>query len=617
MSAKHGVASSSQKQGEDASQLSQFLGVFRYSRRALHLVWTTSPHLTIGLAFLTLLAGLLPAGVAYVGKLIVDSVILAAKSGKTADQWQALSWVGLEAGLVMLLMGMQKGISVIQSLLRVLMAQQINVMVLEKAMKLELSHFEDSQFYDKMTRARRGASSRPLSLVTRTFGLFQNGISLVSYGWLLLQFSGWTVLVLVLAALPAFLVETRFSGEAFRLFRWKVPETRKQNYLEVVLAREDYAKEVKLYQLGPLLLERYREIFERLYAEDRSLALRRGFWGYALGLLSTIAFYGAYMWIAWSAILARITLGEMTMYLLVFKQGQSAITASLTTISRMYEDNLYLTNLYEFLEEPLESESGTAKQGPKRGDGIRFENVSFAYPGETEMALREINLHLKPGEKLALVGENGSGKTTLIKLLTRLYQPTLGRVTLDGLDLREWDEKALRERVGVIFQDFARYQFTIGENIGAGDVQDFDNRERWKASAEKGLAQPFIERLAKGYDTQLGRWFENGRELSLGQWQKVALARAFMRGKAEILVLDEPTSAMDPEAESQLFAYFREKTKDQMAILISHRFSTVRMADQIIVLDKGTILEKGTHEHLMNEDGHYAHLFTLQAQGYQ
>jgi ABC-type multidrug transport system fused ATPase/permease subunit len=573
--------------------------------------------LTIGLAFLTLLAGLLPAGVAYVGKLIVDSVILAAKSGKTADQWQALSWVGLEAGLVMLLMGMQKGISVIQSLLRVLMAQQINVMVLEKAMKLELSHFEDSQFYDKMTRARRGASSRPLSLVTRTFGLFQNGISLVSYGWLLLQFSGWTVLVLVLAALPAFLVETRFSGEAFRLFRWKVPETRKQNYLEVVLAREDYAKEVKLYQLGPLLLERYREIFERLYAEDRSLALRRGFWGYALGLLSTIAFYGAYMWIAWSAILARITLGEMTMYLLVFKQGQSAITASLTTISRMYEDNLYLTNLYEFLEEPLESESGTAKQGPKRGDGIRFENVSFAYPGETEMALREINLHLKPGEKLALVGENGSGKTTLIKLLTRLYQPTLGRVTLDGLDLREWDEKALRERVGVIFQDFARYQFTIGENIGAGDVQDFDNRERWKASAEKGLAQPFIERLAKGYDTQLGRWFENGRELSLGQWQKVALARAFMRGKAEILVLDEPTSAMDPEAEAQLFAYFREKTKDQMAILISHRFSTVRMADQIIVLDKGTILEKGTHEHLMNEDGHYAHLFTLQAQGYQ
>jgi len=606
-------------QEEEQHRILKFFRTFQYSGRAMELVWRTSRKLTILLAVLTVVAGLLPAGIAYVGKLIVDAVVLASKTGLQAAPWDAMKYVVLEASLMILLAGAQRGIAVIQSLFRVLLGQKVNVLVLEKSLTLDLAHFEDSEFYDKMTRARRGASSRPLSVVNRLFGLVQNGISLLSYGWLLLQFSGWTVFILIIAALPAFLAETRFSGQAFRLFRWKVPETRQQNYLEMVMAREDFAKEVKLFQLGPLLLERYKEIFERLYSEDRSLALRRGFWGYVLGLLSTGAFYGAYAWIAYAALRNQITLGDMTMYLLVFKQGQSAVTSSLTSVGKMYEDNLYLSNLYEFLEEEVSGMEGGkgAHEGPKPGDGVRFENVTFQYPGAKESALENVTLHLKPGQKLALVGENGSGKTTLIKLLTRLYQPTSGRITLDGLDLAEWNLETLRQRIGVIFQDFVRYQFTVGENIGVGDVHNFTKEENWKEAAEKGMAAPFIGDMEKGYETQLGRWFKDGRELSLGQWQKVALSRAFMRTNADVLVLDEPTSAMDPEAEALIFEHFRKVTEDQMAILISHRFSTVRMADQIVVLDSGKVLEQGSHQDLMVLEGHYAHLFSLQAAGYQ
>lgn len=595
----------------------RFFGVFRYSREALTLVWTTHRGLTLLLALLTLFAGVLPGGIAYVGKLIVDAVVASAKSGDVAARWQVIWYVGIEALLVAALAAIQRGLGVAQSLLRALLGQRVNVLILEKAQTLDLIQFEDADFYDKMTQARRGASTRPLSLVNRTFGLVQNGITLATYGWLLLQFSGWAVLVLVVAALPAFFVETYFSGAAFRLFRWRTPETRKRNYLEWVLAREDFVKEVKLFGMGQLLLERYKSIFDMLYKEDRSLTIRRGVWGFLLGLLSTVAFYGAYGWIGWSAALGLITLGEMTMYLLVFKQGQSAISSSLTSIGKMYEDNLYLSNLYEFLEEPSGHATGKETEGLSPGDGVRFDNVSFVYPGATKPALSGVNLHLKPGQKLALVGENGSGKTTLIKLLTRLYSPTEGRILLDGRDLREWDLDALRNRIGVIFQDFVRYQFTVGENIGVGDVSHFTERSQWEEAAKKGMAAPFIDEMEQTYDTQLGRWFKDGRELSIGQWQKVALSRAFMRKQADILVLDEPTSAMDPEAEAHIFDHFREVTQEQMAILISHRFSTVRMADHIVVLDKGEMLEQGSHDALMEKEGHYARLFTIQAEGYR
>lgn len=567
------------------------------------------------------MAGLLPAAISYISKLIVDAVVFASQvnsdSNGSVNISHPLLYVGFEAIAVILLAGSQRGLTICQSLLRALMGQRVNVLILEKALTLDLRQFEDSEFYDKLTNARREASVRPLSLVNRTFGLVQSALSLITYGILLVNFSVWAVVVLVLAAMPVFIAETKFAGEGFRLFSWRAPETREQNYLENLLAREDFVTEVKLYQLGEMLLERYRNLFEQLYGEDRDLTLRRGLWGYLLSLVSTGAFYLAYAWIVLETVLGKISLGDMTMYLTVFRQGQSTFSNALTSIGGMYEDNLYLSNLYDFLEEEVPKSWGKATIGLNSQDGIRFENVSFTYPGNSKPALTNISLHLKPREKLAIVGENGSGKTTLIKLLTRLYTPDSGRIFLDGLDLQEWDVDVLRRRIGVIFQNFVRYQFTVGENIGVGDVKHLENKTRWQTAAQKGMAQSFIDQLPQSFQTQLGRWFKGGQELSGGQWQKIALSRAFMRSQADILVLDEPTSAIDAQAEFEIFNHFRAVTKNQMVLLISHRFSTVRMADKILVIENGEVIEQGTHKELLQLGGRYAKLFMLQAAGYQ
>ncbi|MCB9559648.1 MAG: ABC transporter ATP-binding protein [Kofleriaceae bacterium] len=596
-------------------RLAQYLGVFKFSRRALALVWSTSRGLTVGLAILTVVGGLLPGAVAWVGKHLIDAVVLASKSDHDADP--VLRWVAIEMGLVIAIAAVNRMLTIQRSLLRALLGNRVNVMILEKALELELVHFEDAELYDRMTRARREASSRPLSLVVRTFDGIQATITLVSYAGLLAVFSPLAVVVLILAGLPSFVAEAKFAGDAFRLFKWRTPETREQMYLETVLAREDHVKEVKLFGLGRRFLDRYAAIFEKLYAEDRALTWRRGLWGLALGVIGTAAFYGAYVWIALAAVAGTLSIGAMTMYVVVFKQGQSALASLLADVGGMYEDNLYLSSLYELLDEEVPATEGAATSGPDPGDGLRFEDVSFTYPGATTPALAHVSVHVPAGSKLAIVGENGSGKTTLVKLLARLYEPTEGRILLDGRDLREWSPEALRRRIGVIFQDFVRYQLKVGENVGAGDAAAYDDRERWREASDKGLATPFIDTMPKGFDTQLGRWFRDGRELSLGQWQKVALSRAFMRKDADILVLDEPTASMDAEAEVKIFERFRELTADQIAIVISHRFSTVRMADDIIVLDTGRIVEEGSHDALVAQGGRYATLFSLQAAGYR
>lgn len=604
------------KKNTFVNEFIKIISEFKYSIKALYLVWETSKLLTISFALLTIISGLLPALIAYIGKLIIDSIILASKTGLLEDQITAIFFLIIEASIVLFFEGVRRGLNITQSLLRAKLGQKVNVMILEKALTLSLSHFENSEFYDKMTRARREASVRPLSVVNKTFSIIQSIISLIAFGGLLLGFSPLSVIILILASIPTFIAETKFSNVAFRLFSWRTPETREMMYLETLIAREDHAKEVKLFQLGQKMLDRYKNLFDKFYHDDKNLTLKRGLWGYVLSIISTGAFYYVYAWVIYQTIKGVISLGEMTMYMTIFRQGQSTFSSMLSSIGGMYEDNLYLSNLYEYLNQDVELENGTYKKDSGRTSGIVFENVSFTYPNNQKPALKNISLSLKAGEKLAIVGTNGSGKTTLIKLLTRLYNPDEGRILLDGVDLRDWDINELHKRIGVIFQNFVHYQFSVGENIGVGDVEKMEDENMWKDSAEKGMATPFITDMKDGYKTQLGTWFKGGQELSLGQWQKIALSRAFMRTNADILVLDEPTSAMDAEAEYNIFERLREMTQNQMVILISHRFSTVRKADQILVIENGVILERGSHESLINLNGKYAELFRIQAEGY-
>jgi ATP-binding cassette, subfamily B, bacterial len=593
----------------------EFLEVFGYGRKALTLVWETSRRLSAWLAGLTVLGGALPALVAYLGARIVDAVVFASSNG--GDIVPVLQLVAMEGAAVAALALTTRAQSLCTTLLREQLGFRVNSMILDKALTLDLEHFEDPEFYDRMLRARREASQRPLSLVMRSFSLVQNLVSLVSFAVLMLSFSPWAVALLIIAGLPGFVAETKFSNDAFRLFRWRSSERRMQAYLETVVTREDHAKEVKLYALGQRLLDRYKAIHHKLFAQERALAIRRDSWGFALGLVATAALYGGYSWVAVSTVLGIITVGKMTMYVFLFRQGQGAVSSALGAVSGLYEDNLYLSTLYEYLDTPARPPGGKQQSGPDPADGVRLESVSFTYPGAGRAALSDVSLHLKPGRSLALVGANGSGKTTLIKLITRLYVPTAGRILLDGRDLGDWDVNALRRRFGVIFQDYVRYQMLVGENIGAGDEPHFEDEARWRESARLGQADEMVAALPEGYRTQLGKWFPGGRELSGGQWQKIAVARSFMRGDADIRVLDEPTAAMDAEAEAEVFRHVRDMAEGRMTILISHRFSTVRMAEEIVVLDNGRIAERGNHESLMHQAGVYARLFALQASGYR
>ena len=604
-----------------------------HSWRAFGLVWRSAPGGVVALAVFTLVASALPPFVAWVGKLIIDAVVAAHASAPGAARAAALDravrLVALELGAVAAMAGCERVLGLVRQLVGLRLGIDLNVRTLQKAEKLSLRHFEDAAFYDKLTRARREASTRPLSLIQSNFQVIRHGLTLAGYVALLIGFSGWMALAVLIATVPAFVAEARFSGAAFRLRNWRSPDSRRLTYLEYVLGNDEHAKEVKLFGLAPLLLGRYRRLAETFFADDRRLAVRRMVWGYALSLVSTAVFYGCYALIVAATVRGRLSLGEMTLYLVAFRQGQQSFQAVLAALGGMYEDTLYMSNLFEYFAIETDEKSAVGPVAVVRAEeGIRFEGVGFRYPGggdpgggdqgaADKWALRNVDVFVPKGQSLALVGENGAGKTTFIKLLAGLYDPTEGRVLLDGRDVRAWDERELRARIGVIFQDFNEYQLALRENVAFGSVEHLDDELRVGRAVEQGGAKDLVATLTTGLDTQLGRWFSGGVELSGGQWQKVALARAFMREEADILILDEPTAALDAEAEHAVFQRFRALAAGRTTILISHRFPTVRMADRILVLEAGRVIEDGSHADLLAAGRRYAHLFGLQAAGYR
>ena len=601
------------------SQWQKIRASFTHTPQALRLVWQANALATLGLGVLTLAGALLPATQAWVGKLIVDGVVASIQGARDPDQVRTVFYyLVLELVLFLLSTALNHSRRLIQQLIQLQLANKIRAEIIRKALTLDLAFFEHPDYYDRLQNARREGSYKPVELINDTFQIVQNTITLISFAALMLRFSPWLVVILLATSIPAFIAETRFSEQGFRLLTRRAPETRQINYLARLLTEDSAAKEIKLFHLGDRLLQRYTTLFAKFFEEDKSLAVRRAAVGFSLGLIATMGFYGSYAWIVWRTVQGIISLGDMTLYLTIFRQGQSTFQSILAAVGNIYENNLFMANYFEFLDiEPRMRVAAPPKKLPAElAHGIEFRGVGFRYPESDEWVLRNVDLRIRAGEKIALVGHNGAGKTTLIKLLSRLYDPVEGAILLDGIDIRDIDPIELRQKIGVIFQDFVRYHLPARENIGFGQIEAADEIERIVESARKSGAHKMIEDLPEGYETMLGRWFHGGHELSLGQWQRIALARAFMRD-AEILVLDEPTASLDAQTEYEIFRHFQELTDGKMAILISHRFSTVRMADRIVVIENGRIAEMGSHEELLRQEGTYARLFSLQAEGYR
>ena len=579
------------------------------------LVWQTSAWMTTVNALLRLLRSAMPVSLLYVGKLIIDQVVLLiGKHGSTHHLWQL---VALEFGLAILNDALSRATTLIDSLLGDLFSNHTSVKIMEHAATLDLDQFEDAAFYDKLERARQQTVGRTI-LLSQVMSQVQD---LITMGFLavgLMAFNPWLIILLLIAIIPAFLGESYFNDQTYALTRGQTPERRELDYLRYLGASDETAKEVKIFDLSVFIIDRFKVLSDKFYGDNKDLAIKRSLWGTFFAVLGSLGYYAAYVVIIMKTIDGRITIGNLVFLAGSFRQLRSLLEGILTRFTSVSQGAIYLRDFFEFFEiKPKIKLSANPLPFPKKlQQGFTFDDVGFKYVNSERWANRHLSFTLHPGEKLALVGENGAGKTTLVKLLSRLYDPTEGRILLEGIDLREYDLADLRLNVGIIFQDYLRYQMTFAQNIAVGNINQKENRPLIESSAQRSMADVLAAKLPGSYDQMLGKRFADGVELSGGEWQKVALARAYMRN-AQLLILDEPTSALDARAEYEVFQRFAELTKGKSAVLISHRFSTVRMADRILVLENGELIEIGSHGELLIKGGRYAELFDLQAMGYR
>jgi ATP-binding cassette subfamily B protein len=614
------------KSGEPQPSWRERLQALRHLPRLLRLVWEAEPRYVVGIFVLRIGRALIPLGVLWVGKLIVDEVV---RNVGVASRGWPLSWsllvelLLLELAIALVGEGLSRVSALLESLLGDLFANRTSVELMRHAATLDLEQFEDAEVYDRLERARRQTVGR-IGLFTLLLSSVQDAITLATLAAALAVYVPWLLVLLVVAVLPSLLGETHFASLGYSLLYSWTPERRQLDYLRYIGASDISAKELKLFGLSNFLVDRYDRLSDEFYLANKALAVRRSMVSTLLAAVGTLGYYAAYAVIIYLTVIGYrsaagvFTIGVLTFLAGSFRQSRDVIQRILLSLSQVYEQSLYLDDLFSFLalEPHIRPRAGALPVPVPIRTGFAFENVGFRYPGAETWAVRGLDFSLAPGERLALVGENGAGKTTLVKLLARLYDPTEGRILLDGVDLREYDVDSLRRNVGVIFQDFVRYDFILRENIAVGNIAEREDEQRIESAAQRSLADSVAARLAGRYDQMLGRRFDGGVELSGGEWQKVALARAYIRD-AQLLILDEPTAALDARAEYQVFLRFSELTQGRMAVLISHRFSTVRMADRILVLQGGELVEHGTHEALVAQGGLYAELFQLQAAGYR
>jgi len=599
----------------------------RHLGRLIAQIWRTSRWLTAASIGLRLVAALQPLAALYVGKLIIDEVVrltsVAAPGPGFADWWQSglLSPIAellvLELALVLLTDMLTRATGLADSVLSELHANTVSVELMTHAARLDLMHFESAEYQDRLERARRQAAGRN-ALLSQMFGQAQDILTVLTLAAGLFVYAPWLILLLPLSFLPAVWGETRFNTLAYMLSRWRTPERRELEYLRHIGASAETAKEIKLFGLGDFLVGRFRQLAHQIFVENRRVALLRASWGALFSAIASLTYYGAYGFIVWRTIIGDFSIGDLAFLSGSFLRLNGLFQKLLLGFTQIAGQSLYLDDLFSFFEiEPTVLPPAEPKPFPvPLRQGVVFEGVGFKYPETDNWVIRDLSFTLPAGETLALVGENGAGKTTIVKLLTRLYDPSEGRITIDGVDLRDIAPADIHAHLGVIFQDFIRYSFTARDNIGVGRIERRTDQARIEDAAQQSLADRVIAGLPQGYDQQLGRLFKQGRDLSGGEWQKVAIARAYMRD-AELIILDEPTAALDAKAEAEVFARFKELAAGKTAVIISHRFSTVRMADRILVLENGAILEAGTHEQLLAHNGRYAELFELQAAGYR